>query len=82
MFNRSPCRKTNTTIIYPDVGDKVAFGELVAGDFFLFDGKLYFKHDLTAFKEITPNGIPSYGTSSFSNKTEMVTPVNVEIRIK
>ncbi len=83
MFNHNPDgRKTTTTIVYPDLGNKVAFSKLVAGDFFLLDGKLYFKLDLTAFKEITPNGVPSYGTSSFSNTKEMVTPVNVEIRIK
>jgi len=83
MFANSLPAKTDrqgtTSIIRPSSGRQIKFSLLIAGDFFTYEGRLYFKIDLQNAKEITV-GQPSFGTTSFTADS-VVSVENVEIKI-
>lgn len=84
MFNRanslSEKREGYTHIILPDVGRAFRFEKLRAGDFFMHEGQLLLKTNLTDAVEIPSGSTPMIGTRQFSAHTE-VRVVNVKITL-
>lgn len=72
-------RHGKNELVLPSVGKIVAFGVIRAGDFFMVDGKLYLKTNLTESVEIPQGSEPIIGTSNFTG--EQCRVVNVRIQI-
>lgn len=77
----SQSRQGNTTIKRPSTGRENKFGNLRAGDFFSYEGRLYLKINLVDGVEVPDGQTPIIGTSQFSENCQ-VQAENVEILIK
>lgn len=72
-------RHGNNELAFPVKGKLVAFELIRAGDFFMVDGKLYLKTNLTESVEVPQGNEPIIGTSNFTGDPCHV--VNVRIQI-
>ena len=74
-------RQGTTRIEIPVAGVRKEFKLLLAGDFFIADGKLYFKLNLEDAKEITTGKQPSLGVIKFPAEGK-VNAVDVVISVR
>lgn len=72
-------RHGKNELAFPSMGKLVAFELIRAGDFFMVDGKLYLKTNLTESVEVPQGTEPIIGTSNFTGDPCHV--VNVRIQI-
>lgn len=84
MFNRanslSEKREGSTNIIFPNVGRPHRFECLRAGDFFMHNGRLQLKINLTDAVDVPNGSTPMVGTNQYEANT-VVHVVNATITI-